>query len=115
MVYMDKKLFLISFLFIFLLMYFDILNKQLETYYKLSPKVTNKMRDLNTINNDLIGMVWVKNIYNVFFTINGHTLFLFFFLANGAKASFLLFLYLCAVLSLNITLIFFKLIRLEKV
>ena len=115
LVYLDKKLTFITLLFIFLLLYFDLLNKQLDTFYKLSSKVSNKRNDLNATNKVSKLKILISNIYNLLFTINGHTLFLFFFLAYGLNASILLFFYLCVVLSLNITWILLKLVKLKKV
>ena len=95
---------------IFLFPFFSLLNTS-YSYHFINLKIKNKK--FISMKNKLLNKI-LSNIISIFFKIDGHTLFLFPFLAITQELAFFILLYLCIVLLLNILRYSYLLIKIKN-
>ena len=102
--YDDTKFWSLAFVATFGLLYGDLLNHQLTVTKKIQNTVNEASVEKSRLREKFRSIAYIvrfpflvkliKNLYSLFFTINGHTLLLFFILPVGRKYSTYLLLYL---------------------
>jgi len=130
--YNNYLVWVISFISVFIFLFSDLLNYQLDyalnkKEVKNNRKVSNKLKHaiLNArlrnssglvaiiVKNDTLFKV-VKNIYTIFFTVNGHTLFIFIFAQYSLAYALYALFYFILLNSLSSATYIFKLNKLKR-